>query len=486
MLKRQDDAEDVVQEAFARLAAASLDAIEDVRGWLVVVTRRLCLDRLDLAESRRTTATAEPPEAAGAPGVPAAPAGIQDPADRMVLRDELRQALSVVIDRLSPAERTSFILHDIFGFPFDAVAGLVGRNPAACRQLARRARLSVGTGSSHAELAAAWPGSTKAAGLAERFIAVCEGGDVDGLIGLLDPEAASFPVVIGMPPLPAVRGAGAVAGRAMHFFGPSAGVSLYPFDLEGRAAVVVRRGEEVVAVVRLDDREGGIFHLHTVAYPSLAHLWGNVLPRIGVSGRLLAPDLIGMGSSGKPDIPYHFDDHARYLDAWFEALELDSVVLVGHDWGGALAFDWAARHPGRTRGVVFMEAIIRPQSWDEFPAHRQPRDRELRAGGPSGSPRSARSDRRGDHSLGAPALPALGLSGRAQSDRTASYLAAVALPDSGANSGTPRGADPHSPDGRRRGPLTVNAARPAAKTTMAAIQPPRSVAGRAAQVSGSE
>jgi RNA polymerase sigma-70 factor (ECF subfamily) len=188
----------------------------------------------------------------------------------MMLHDEVRQALSVVIDRLSPAERTSFILHDIFGFPFDAVAGLVGRTPAACRQLARRARLSVGTGSSRAELAGAWSGSTKAAGLAERFIAVCEGGDVHGLIGLLDPEAAGFRVVIGLAPMPPVCGAAAVAGRVMHRFGPSAGVSLQPFDLEGRAAVVVRRGEEVVAVVRLDDREGRISHLHAVVRPSLA------------------------------------------------------------------------------------------------------------------------------------------------------------------------------------------------------------------------
>jgi RNA polymerase sigma-70 factor, ECF subfamily len=230
----------------------------------VVVTRRLCLDRLDLAESRRTTATAELPEPPGAPG------GIPDPADWMMLHDEVRQALSVVIDRLSPAERTSFILHDDFGFPFDAVAGLVGRTPAACRQLARRARLSVGTGSSRAELAGAWSGSTRAAGLAERFIAVCDGGDVHGLIGLLDPEAAGFPVVIGVGAMPGVRGAAAVAERAMHLFGPAAGVCLQPFDLEGRAAVVVRRGEEVVAVVRLDDREGRISHLHTFVRPSLA------------------------------------------------------------------------------------------------------------------------------------------------------------------------------------------------------------------------
>ena len=74
-------------------------------------------------------------------------------------------------------------------------------------------------------------------------------------------------------------------------------------------------------------------------------------------GRRLAPDLIGMGRSGKPDIAYRFADHARYLDAWFDALELDDVVLVGHDWGGALAFDWAARHPDRVRGIAFIETI---------------------------------------------------------------------------------------------------------------------------------
>lgn len=263
MLKRHEGAEDVVQEAFARLAASPA-AIEDVRGWLLVVTRRLCLDRLDLAENRRTSAAAEPPEP------PEPPEGTPDPADRVTLHDEVRGALSVVVDRLSPAERTSFVLHDIFGFPFDAVAGLVGRSPAACRQLARRARLSVGTGSSQAELAGEWPGDTETSALAERFISVCEGGDVHGLVGLLDPEAAGFPMVIGWGPMPRVQGPEAVAGRALHFFGPGAGVSLQPFDLEGRAAVVVRRGEEVVAVVRLDDRAGLIYHLHTFARPSLA------------------------------------------------------------------------------------------------------------------------------------------------------------------------------------------------------------------------
>ncbi|MEV0627504.1 haloalkane dehalogenase [Nonomuraea wenchangensis] len=100
--------------------------------------------------------------------------------------------------------------------------------------------------------------------------------------------------------------------------------------------------------------------------PTSSHLWRNVMPAAG-PGRRLAPDLIGMGESGRPPVDYTFADHARYLDAWFDALELDDVLLVGHDWGGALAFDWAARHPGRVRGIAFTEAVIKPMSWEEFP-----------------------------------------------------------------------------------------------------------------------
>ncbi|HEY9371383.1 haloalkane dehalogenase [Streptomyces sp.] len=102
--------------------------------------------------------------------------------------------------------------------------------------------------------------------------------------------------------------------------------------------------------------------------PTSSHLWRHVLPAIGGSRRVLAPDLIGMGRSEKPEIDYSFADHARYLDAWIDALGLDEVVLVGTDWGGALAFDWAARHPERVQGVAFMETILKPMSWDEFPA----------------------------------------------------------------------------------------------------------------------
>ncbi|MFD5875031.1 haloalkane dehalogenase [Streptomyces sp. NPDC060322] len=114
--------------------------------------------------------------------------------------------------------------------------------------------------------------------------------------------------------------------------------------------------------------------------PGSSHVWRNVLPGIG-PGRLLAPDLIGMGRSGKPDIAYRFDDHARYLDAWFDALQLDRVVLVGHDWGGALAFDWAARHPDRVLGVAFLESIVKPMAWEELSPQARKRSETLRTPG---------------------------------------------------------------------------------------------------------
>ncbi len=100
--------------------------------------------------------------------------------------------------------------------------------------------------------------------------------------------------------------------------------------------------------------------------PLSSRVWRNVLPGVAAHARCIAPDLIGMGDSGKPDIAYRFVDHARYLDAWFDALALRDVVLVGYDWGGALAMDWAARHPDRVRGLVVFETFLRPMSWSEW------------------------------------------------------------------------------------------------------------------------
>jgi haloalkane dehalogenase len=103
--------------------------------------------------------------------------------------------------------------------------------------------------------------------------------------------------------------------------------------------------------------------------PTSSYLWRNVIPHVAGQSRCLAPDLVGMGDSGKsPGGNYRFIDHARYLDAWFEALGLSrNVVLVVHDWGSALGFHWARRHPERMKGVAYMEAIVRPVTWQEWP-----------------------------------------------------------------------------------------------------------------------
>ncbi|HEX5913254.1 MAG TPA: haloalkane dehalogenase [Rubrobacter sp.] len=101
--------------------------------------------------------------------------------------------------------------------------------------------------------------------------------------------------------------------------------------------------------------------------PTSSYLWRNVIPHVEGLGRCLAPDLVGMGDSGAaPDGSYRFVDHTRYLDAWFEALGLTNVTLVVHDWGSALGFYWAYRHPERVRGMAYMEAVVRPLTWEEW------------------------------------------------------------------------------------------------------------------------
>ena len=129
------------------------------------------------------------------------------------------------------------------------------------------------------------------------------------------------------------------------------------------------------STIHYEGESAPLVYLH--GNPTSSHAWRHVLPRTGG----LAPDLIGMGRSGKPDIAYSFADHARYLDAWFDALALEDVILVGHDWGGALAFDWAARHPERVRGIAFFETILKPLSWADYPPVAQERFQGYRTAG---------------------------------------------------------------------------------------------------------
>ena len=103
--------------------------------------------------------------------------------------------------------------------------------------------------------------------------------------------------------------------------------------------------------------------------PTSSYLWRNVIPHLAGLGRCLAPDLAGMGQSGKaPDGSYRFVDHARYMDAWFAALDLtQKTTLLVHDWGSALGFHWACRNRGAVKGIAYMEAIVTPLRWDDWP-----------------------------------------------------------------------------------------------------------------------
>lgn len=109
--------------------------------------------------------------------------------------------------------------------------------------------------------------------------------------------------------------------------------------------------------------------------PTSSYIWRNIIPHVAPNARCIAPDLIGYGQSGKPEIEYRFVDHVHYLDAFLDALELDELVLVAQDWGTALAFHYAARRPAAMIGLAFMEFIQPTPSWEQF--HQQPQAREL-------------------------------------------------------------------------------------------------------------
>ncbi|HEY7135842.1 MAG TPA: sigma-70 family RNA polymerase sigma factor [Acidimicrobiia bacterium] len=249
------EAEDVVQDAFARLARRDVTAIDDVRGWLTVVVRRLCLDRLRSAYARRESpATGTLPDAfATDPGA--------DPADRVTLDDQVQLALAMVLDRLTPAERTAFVLHDVFGFPFDVIGEVVGRSAGACRQLARRARASIRSGGPPASVDVRDAAHRE---LTERFIAACAGGDLGELMTLLDPDVSGEAVLHGYGTVGhVISGRDIVARRLLEFFGPASGTTLVPVPIIGRPGFVAVDGGGVGIVVRLDEREGRVHVIHS-------------------------------------------------------------------------------------------------------------------------------------------------------------------------------------------------------------------------------
>lgn len=254
----QTEAEDVVQDAFVRLTLQRIEDIDDVRAWLIVVVRRLALDRLASGHGRlsRPVATTDIADRGLAPAT--------DPADRITLDDEVRHALDLVLDRLSPAQRTPFLLHDVFGVPFAQIAEIVGRTPGACRQLASEARRAVRAGG--LTVRAGTPDSA-AADIARKFVAASQGGDLEALVRLLDPEVTGSVTMdgkrVGWAQSP--RG---TAERTLYFLGPSSSWQLSTIPIEDGVGILATRRGEPVFVGRLDlAADGRIRELRGVLLP---------------------------------------------------------------------------------------------------------------------------------------------------------------------------------------------------------------------------
>jgi len=261
-------AEDVVQDAFSRLLRARPGEIEDERGWLIVVTSRLCLDQIRSARSRRErphdaseiefVAADQPPVGLKAPSDPA------DPADRVTLDDSVRLALLVMLQRLSPAERVVFVLHDIFSVPFESIAQTVGRPAATCRQLARRARQKIEDSRGGVSFDV---GVAEHRQVTEKFIAACARGDLDGLLEVLAPDAwGDFDAGPDDPrAIAVVRGAVRVARRLLYFWGPPATLVTHP--VAGQPALLGFTGRELSGVLVFTMRGDLIQAVHVIGDP---------------------------------------------------------------------------------------------------------------------------------------------------------------------------------------------------------------------------
>jgi RNA polymerase sigma-70 factor (ECF subfamily) len=253
------EAEDVVQDAFARLAVQRVEEIDDLRGWLVVVVRRIALDRIASAHHRLSTPNDPQTLTRTGPEAHAA-----DPADRITLDDEVRRALAVALDQLSPAERAAFLLHDVFGIPFKRIAELVGRTPSACRQLASRARRSIRSSEPSAPHPAPDP---ELQAVVASFIAACAGGDLDALARTLHTDVSGW-ATIDSAQRGFAEGIDTVAERVLFFLGPRSGWLLSPLPLDDGIAVLATRGGEPVAMLRLDVTDDRVHAMHAVLLPA--------------------------------------------------------------------------------------------------------------------------------------------------------------------------------------------------------------------------
>jgi RNA polymerase sigma-70 factor (ECF subfamily) len=250
MLGSRSEVDDAVQEAWLRLSRSDADDIENLSGWLTTVVARVCLDMLRSRKSRR-----EEPLGPQVPEPIASPENEQE----AELADSVGTALLVVLETLTPAERLAFVLHDMFAVPFEEIAPIVGRTPAAARQLASRARRRVQGAPSAPDADV-----TRQRKVVDAFLAASRGGDFEALLAVLDPDVVfrADHVAVRMGGLPEIRGAAAVAetfkGRAQ---------AAKPALIDGAVGIAVILGGRLRIALNLTITDDRIVGIEAVADP---------------------------------------------------------------------------------------------------------------------------------------------------------------------------------------------------------------------------
>jgi len=258
MLGSLTEADDAVQDAWVRVSRAEVGEVENLGAWLTTIVARVCLNMLRTRNVRR-----EESLELHLPDPVISPEGELRPEEEVLLADSVGLALQVVLDALTPAERLAFVLHDMFDLPFEEIAPMVGRSPAAARQLASRARRRV----KGAEVPVPDPDLGRQRAVVDAFFLAARSGDFDTLVALLHPSVvlrADFG-----PSRPAssavVRGAAAVASQARQGANPAA--QLRPALVNGAAGVVITLGGQPQAVMAFTIVQGLVVEIDVIADP---------------------------------------------------------------------------------------------------------------------------------------------------------------------------------------------------------------------------
>ena len=258
MLGSLTEADDAVQEAWLRVARADASEVDNLSAWLTTIVARVCLNALRSRNARR-----EEPLDAHVPDPVITRADEPNPEDQALLADSVGLALQVVLETLTPAERLAFVLHDTFGLPFEEIAPMVDRSPAAARQLASRARRRVRGADVHS------PDRDVARQreVVDAFFAAAHGGDFDALVAVLDPDVVSrIDAGAGaLIPSGVLHGAATVARQTLAI--ASIAAPKHPVLVNGAAGVVITLGGQPVAVMGFTVSGGKVVEINSIVDP---------------------------------------------------------------------------------------------------------------------------------------------------------------------------------------------------------------------------